>query len=316
MLPARLLALTVCSYLTPALRTPLCPHLHRCHGWCPSSLSTDRDGQRIASSAIRSLHLRTMASSTSTASSPGEAAAAETKRSPESNSFSGSEGSDTLRLDTAAQVYQYLRGRWRLEKTIDYKAGGMAGTWQGEATFSPQDGSRDEENDTTAPRGKGDSQDTSHSSNESAALLLLRYLEQGTFRVNGKGAGFEAGQRLVYDCSGQVVRVHFVDDPKKPDSLRFFHELDFRSADDPSSDGTAAKTAGEDVEVSGKVVTSAEKVFASPRAEFEHLCVRDMYRGQVEVVGPNEFRTRWHVTGPQKDGRIHSIFKRAIPSTR
>ncbi|CAN0006402.1 unnamed protein product [Laminaria digitata] len=35
-----------------------------------------------------------------------------------------------------------------------------------------------------------------------------------------------------------------------------------------------------------------------------------MYRGQVEVVGPDEFKTRWHVTGPSKDGRIHATYRR------
>lgn len=294
MLPVRLLALTVCSYITPALRKPLRPQPHRSyhHSWRPLPLSTDGEEQRITSPAIRNVHLGTMASSTSTASSPaGEGVAAE-KNSPSGDcSGSDSDRSDALRLDTAAGVYRYLRGRWDLEKTIDYKAGGMAGTWQGVASFSPQEGCENSK-DTPAPQEESANSDGSHSSRDSAALLLLRYLEQGTFRVNGKGDGFEAGQRLVYDCSGQVVRVHFVDDPKKPESLRFFHELDFRSSREPSADETATAHAGEGAEVCGKVATSRDKISVSPRAEFEHLCVRDMYRGQVEVVGPNEFRTR------------------------
>ncbi|CAM9302704.1 unnamed protein product, partial [Hapterophycus canaliculatus] len=313
MLPVRLLALTVCSYLTPAIRKPLRPQPHRScyHNWRPLSLSTDRERQRTAApSAIRSLQLSTMSSSASTASSPGEGVTADTNPPSGSSSGSGRKGPDALPLDTAAGVYRYLRGRWDLEKTIDYKAGGMAGTWQGVATFSPQQKSLESSNESAAPQEETDTKDGIHSSSDSADLLLLRYLEQGTFRVNGKGAGFEAGQRLVYDCSGHVVRVHFVDDPKKPDSLRFFHQLDFRTASEPSVDTTATAGAGGGAETSGKASMPGEKKSASPRAEFEHLCVRDMYRGQVEVVGPNEFKTRWHVTGPQKDGRIHSTFKR------
>lgn len=225
------------------------------------------------------------------------------------DSSGSAEGSALLGLDTPSGVYRYLRGRWGLEKTIDYKAGGMAGTWRGVATFSPKQRQACDGSNTS--KGEGEQQQACDGSNNASkeeeehnhggdgqdkmdhdSPLFLHYREQGTFRVNGEGAGFEAGQRLVYDCSGPVVRVHFVDDPKKPDVLRFFHELDFQTAS-PYETTARAGTGGE---ASGTgVAAAAGASFAPPpsRAEFEHLCVRDMYRGKVEVVGPNEFKTRY-----------------------
>ncbi|CAM9793422.1 unnamed protein product [Ectocarpus sp. 6 AP-2014] len=291
--PVRLLALTVCGCLTSALRRPVRPQLHRCH--------YHQHQYPTSSSAVHGLHFKSMASTNASPITAGTTTC--------SRDSSGSvEGSASLGLDTPAGVYRYLRGRWGLEKIIDYKAGGMAGTWRGVATFSPKqqqacDGSNTKEGEQNHD---GDGQDEmDHNS-----LLFLRYREQGTFRVNGEGAGFEAGQRLVYDCSGPVVRVHFVDDPKKPDALRFFHELDFQTAS-PYETTAEAGTGGE---AGGTGVAAAGASFAPPppRAEFEHLCVRDMYRGKVEVVGPNEFKTSWHVTGPQKDGRINATFKRRL----
>ena len=266
-----------------------------------------------------------------------------------------------LDLDTAAGVYRYLRGHWQLEKSINYKVGGMAGSWRGVASFSPplplpslplpppppppqqqqqqqrQHGQRQQQqhhqqqheagtgNPSTSERtAEGENnaapeEQTAGVAGACAALssddgeimedpsLLLRYLEQGTFRINGLGAGFEAGQRLVYDCgnSSGRVRVHFVDDPKQPNALRFFHELDFRkpgteiAAAAAGAPGRAeAKGEGDGCSSGGGRETAAAAAAAvdigmhRPRAEFEHLCVRDMYRGQVEVVGPDEFKTR------------------------
>ncbi|CAM9941564.1 unnamed protein product [Ectocarpus fasciculatus] len=297
--PVRLLALTVCGCLSSALRRPVRPQLlHRCHH--------HQHQYPTSSSAVRGLRFKSMASTTASPITAG------TTPTCSRDTSGGVEGSALLGLDTPAGVYRYLRGRWGLEKTIDYKAGGMAGTWRGVATFSPKQQQACDGSNASKEQGEqnhgGDGQDkVDHDS-----LLFLRYREQGTFRVNGEGAGFEAGQRLVYDCSGPVVRVHFVDDPKKPDALRFFHELDFQTAR-PCETIAGAGTGGES---SGTgVAAAAGASFAPPpppRAEFEHLCVRDMYRGKVEVVGPNEFKTSWHVTGPQKDGRINATFKRTL----
>ncbi|CAM9906690.1 unnamed protein product [Ectocarpus sp. 12 AP-2014] len=291
--PVRLLALTVCGFLSSALRRPVRPQLHRCY--------YHQHQYPTSSSAVHGLHFKSMASTNARTITAGTTTC--------SIDSSGSvEESASLGLDTPAGVYRYLRGRWGLEKTIDYKAGGMAGTWRGVATFSPKQQQACDGSNTSK---KGEEKHNCQDKMDHYSLLFLRYREQGTFRVNGEGAGFEAGQRLVYDCSGPVVRVHFVDDPKKPDALRFFHELDFQTAR-PYETTAGAKT-GEEAGGTG-VAAAAGASFAPPppRAEFEHLCVRDMYRGKVEVVGPNEFKTSWHVTGPQKDGRINATFKRRL----
>ncbi|CAM9445134.1 unnamed protein product [Ascophyllum nodosum] len=244
---------------------------------------------------------------------------------------------DRLGLETAAEVYRYLRGRWDLKKSIDYKVGGMAGTWEGVASFSPQQQQSNgaaaaPETDAVLDQLERDTkQSQSYSGGDSHRerpdeSRVLRYLERGVFKINGVGEGFQAGQRLVYDCGNPSgpVRVYFVDDPQKPNALRFFHELDFRTTPGISTASAPGATFGggrdgrpgeEEGGVRGSGRCHGEDeanpaVSRSARAEFEHLCVRDLYRGEVEVLGKDEFRTRWHVTGPQKDGKIHATYRR------
>ncbi|CAN0006469.1 unnamed protein product [Laminaria digitata] len=314
--PVRLLALTVYGYLAPVLRKPLRPQLHRYyhhhhhrHGLSPWT----SPARNSVASAIRGLHLpppfSRMASTTHHNDGDGSVALACNRAGKEA------EAVVELDLDTAADVYRYLRGHWELEKSIDYKVGGMAGSWRGVASFSPplplppppqqqqQQQQQQQEQQRQQQQQQHQQQHEAAAAAAAAAVaaadgeqidpsLLLRYLEQGTFRINGLGAGFEAGQRLVYDCgnSSGRVRVHFVDDPKQPDALRFFHELDFRR---PGTDtAAAAAAAGCSSGGGGKAAAAVDIGTRRPRAEFEHLCVRDMYRGQVEVVGPDEFKTR------------------------
>lgn len=222
---------------------------------------------------------------------------------------------DPLRLDTSLEVYHYLRGRWNLKKTIDYKVGGMAGTWEGVAVFSPKQQQLHADNAqghvaTAGPESEASSNQNREPSTdgldheEGDESRILRYLERGVFKINGEGKGMDAGQRLVYDCgiTEGPVRVHFVDDPNKPDALRFFHELDFRTVpclpvEPTKADGVCAGVSGllggEGLERCPQDGEEANPISSrNPRAEFEHLCVRDMYRGDVEVLGPYEFRTR------------------------
>lgn len=222
---------------------------------------------------------------------------------------------DPLRLDTASEVYCYLRGRWNLKKTIDYKVGGMAGSWEGVATFSPKQQQLNAHDAQGHVAAAAPASEAIHNQSrepstgglnheEGDESRVLRYLERGVFKINGEGKGFEAGQRLVYDCGNTQgpVRVHFVDDPNKPDALRFFHELDFRTA--PSLPVEPAKVDGAGAGVSDLLGEQGLErcpwvggetnpvSTRKPRAEFEHLCVRDMYRGDVEVLGPDKFRMR------------------------
>ncbi len=49
----------------------------------------------------------------------------------------------------------------------------------------------------------------------------------------------------------------------------------------------------------------------SPGLEVEHPCGHDLYRGLVEVDGPDAWRVTWHCTGPAKDYTMRSRLTRA-----
>ncbi|CAM9895348.1 unnamed protein product [Chrysoparadoxa australica] len=194
-----------------------------------------------------------------------------------------------VQLSSPVQVYQYLLGSWQLSKDLNYVrgtglgqalpprlampsqafplVGGSEGSWKGIASF------------------KCDGTD-----------LVMAYEEEGKFRLRGSDTEFDAGKRLVYDCSGDAVKVFFVDDPPSEDgsrSLRFFHELDFgsRGSDAASPAGSSPLAAGR-------------------KAAFEHLCIKDLYCGSMEVTGEHTFTMSWRVTGPSKDGYISASYKR------
>eukprot|EP00658_Telonema_sp_P-2_P025913 TRINITY_DN20449_c0_g1_i1.p1 TRINITY_DN20449_c0_g1~~TRINITY_DN20449_c0_g1_i1.p1 ORF type:complete len:249 (-),score=87.46 TRINITY_DN20449_c0_g1_i1:320-958(-) len=46
------------------------------------------------------------------------------------------------------------------------------------------------------------------------------------------------------------------------------------------------------------------------RARAEHLCVDDLYKGEIVLDGDDRFTTRWHVRGPAKDYTITSKYTR------
>jgi Family of unknown function (DUF6314) len=43
----------------------------------------------------------------------------------------------------------------------------------------------------------------------------------------------------------------------------------------------------------------------------EHLCGEDRYAGEYVVVGPDELRVVWLVTGPRRRQQIESVYRRA-----
>jgi hypothetical protein len=43
----------------------------------------------------------------------------------------------------------------------------------------------------------------------------------------------------------------------------------------------------------------------------EHLCGDDRYAGEYSVLGPDELRVVWFVTGPRKRQQIESVYRRA-----
>jgi hypothetical protein len=50
--------------------------------------------------------------------------------------------------------------------------------------------------------------------------------------------------------------------------------------------------------------------FGTDTNHAEHWCDPDNYRVAYTLVGPDEFRYRWDVTGPAKDQRLESVLRR------
>jgi hypothetical protein len=51
--------------------------------------------------------------------------------------------------------------------------------------------------------------------------------------------------------------------------------------------------------------------FGTDTSHAEHWCDPDDYRVDYTLVGPDEFRYRWDVTGPAKDQLLESVLRRA-----
>lgn len=51
------------------------------------------------------------------------------------------------------------------------------------------------------------------------------------------------------------------------------------------------------------------------RADVEHLCGPDTYRGTYLVTGAGTFCTRWHVTGPGREDVLVTAYRK-LPPTR
>jgi hypothetical protein len=47
-----------------------------------------------------------------------------------------------------------------------------------------------------------------------------------------------------------------------------------------------------------------------PGSAVEHPCRADLYRGRIDIEPPDEMRMSWAVTGPDKDHRYDTVFRR------
>ena len=47
------------------------------------------------------------------------------------------------------------------------------------------------------------------------------------------------------------------------------------------------------------------------RCEVDHPCRDDLYRGRIEILDGNSFRTSWSVEGPAKDQVIDTVYRRS-----
>lgn len=54
--------------------------------------------------------------------------------------------------------------------------------------------------------------------------------------------------------------------------------------------------------------------FGDQNRRDEHWCDPDTYRVSYTMIGPDEFRFRWDVTGPAKDQLLESVLRRQLGS--
>ncbi|CAE6942289.1 unnamed protein product [Symbiodinium natans] len=120
---------------------------------------------------------------------------------------------------------------------------------------------------------------------------VLMYEERGDMQLDGFPRPVEAYRFYCFNTSCWPVEVYFVDDPTKkhlPSLLpelavhtSFFVPLAFEGAGSPES-----------------------------LAAFRHLCIDDLYSGQLRVNSADSFEWNWSVQGPNKDGDIKATYRR------
>ena len=115
---------------------------------------------------------------------------------------------------------------------------------------------------------------------DAEASSMLRYSEDGAFEFDARLGELVLanGVPLLYDCSTAPARVYFAEDPPK-----FFHELDLNPRHRPTS------------------------------ATFEHLCVADLYSGELRITSDDRFAIEWRVFGPTKHGTVRQEYTRRRP---
>jgi hypothetical protein len=114
---------------------------------------------------------------------------------------------NTWRPTTATALHDYLRGDWRLTKSMDYVLGGKTGTFSGGASFAPL-------------------QHKGHNA-------LLAYAEEGEMTLGS--ASFNSYKRLLWDFGGGDCAKVFFDDALEGredpamviEGARFFHDITF-----------------------------------------------------------------------------------------
>lgn len=168
---------------------------------------------------------------------------------------------------------------------MTYNRGGVTGTFSGVTTFLPLE--------------------------HATRSAVLQYKEDGEAILGPEKAKFQASKLLLWDCAGkevhhpipiivipwtevshssnatycvEQVQVFFDESrDRSPNAIlegaRFFHHID--------------------------VAEAAEGPF-----HFEHPCLADMYRGTLYLADPLRFQMLWHVSGPNKDGKIESTYTR------
>jgi len=119
---------------------------------------------------------------------------------------------------------------------------------------------------------------------------LLMYTEEGElfFDSSPKVGYSSAGRPLCYDFSQWPYRVYFVEGGSTEPELRHFHDL----------------ALGSKVEADLPIGVSCA---------FDHMCVKDLYSGQIAIDSQDSFSIIWNVDGPTKHGYTTQRYKRVSP---
>ncbi|CAE8692816.1 unnamed protein product [Polarella glacialis] len=182
------------------------------------------------------------------------------------------------RLINGEAVRAFLLGRWAMSKTFDYRIGGGRGTMEGFATF------------TETPQ----------------RCDVLMYEERGAVQLEGLAKPVEAYRLYCFNTGRWPVEVYFVDDDAKTQRSVTKKHL-------PSILPELACHTSFFVPLPFGGVPSEQS--GSSEACFNHLCIEDLYSGQLLVRSPDLFEWNWSVTGPHKDGGIICSYRRMAEAT-
>lgn len=115
----------------------------------------------------------------------------------------------------------------------------------------------------------------------------LLYKEQGTlYSIEQSMNPIQTHRHYFFDFSSSPIRVFFVNNPEPLQLGDLFHTLEFDST------------------------TQQEPTCGT--AQFEHLCINDLYKGNFQILNKDKFCWNWFITGPNKDGNIQSVYQRNI----
>ena len=178
----------------------------------------------------------------------------------------------------------FLRGKWNLTKTLDYKVGGGVGHFTGAAIFDPWSAPpKDPEyhHQAGVTSVNGGVEGSSPSEDES----WLNYSEEGHMVLEGSEgptAPMPCKTQHAYRCDVCPMEVYFV------------------------GPGDGRKTAAGTI----SYLFHTLNLDQSQADDFFHPCPPDEYYGSFRVLGGDSFQVRWRIVGPHKDGVIVGTYTR------
>jgi tRNA-binding EMAP/Myf-like protein len=194
----------------------------------------------------------------------------------------------TALFRTAEEAMTFFAGEWSFCRSLSYRLGGGVGSVAGRASWIPWPhpvlpGTTSAVDGVPLP----------------AQELLLLYDESGELQLQGVAQPFHVSKQYAFNCAKLPLEIYFVGgelgsgggrpaaEGETPRISYLFHPLNFVRSSASGDNQTVAM-----------------------KASFSHPCVDDLYEGTMVVISSNEFEWSWRVTGPDKDGTIHTRYVR------